>query len=70
MPRIALQTLLGRAAFICQFHSSTQGSGSASMVIVGQQNFQCGVAEGNEAVFAGDAGKRAGESLVDQGGDD
>src|SRR6188472_3732320 len=29
VPQIALQTLLGRAAFICQFHSSAQGSGTA-----------------------------------------
>ena len=27
VPRIALQTLLGRPAFICQFHSSAKGPG-------------------------------------------
>ena len=90
MPRIALQTLLGRPAFICQFHSRPKGPGARDRRIgrcissahlgefdrggldgvFGQQHFQCGVAEGDEAVLAGDAGKRAGESFVDQGGGD
>jgi hypothetical protein len=43
---------------------------AASMVSSDSSTSQCGVAEGDEAVLAGDAGKRAGEAFVDQGGDD